>query len=145
MAAGIEREALLRFADQLCAGLGYARDHGETAVAQDFAGGEREGMVGMLSPEDERLVNRVRWGLAKLAAAVGAEVPTTEVSEDAVRVALDGAELMMRGELIRGSGTQLGALMPSFVFLITLPIVAQDEALDLSRRTSELIEQELGR
>jgi hypothetical protein len=56
-----------------------------------------------------------------------------------VRLALDGAELVMRGELIRGNGTRLGALVPSFVFLVTLPMVEQDEALALSQRAGELL------
>ncbi len=145
MAAGTEREALLRLAEQLCGELGYAHlQGGETAEAQDLASGEREAMVGMLSPEDEELVKEMRLGLARLAAAVGAGAPPTGAPKSAVRVALDGAELVMRGELIRGNGTQLGALIPSFVFLITLPMVEQDEALGLSQRTSALIEQELG-
>jgi hypothetical protein len=101
-------------------------------------------MFGLLSPEDEQLVRQVRWGLARLAAAVGAAAPPAEAPENAVRVALDGAELVMRGELIRGNGNQLGALMPSFVFLVTLPMLEQDEALELSIRTSALIEWELG-
>lgn len=46
----------------------------------------------------------------------------------------------MRGELARGNANQLPALMPSFVFLVTLPIVEQDEALNLSRRASELLD-----
>jgi hypothetical protein len=48
----------------------------------------------------------------------------------------------MRGELLSGNAAQLPQLLPSFVFLVALPIVDQDRALELSRRTSELIEEE---
>ena len=50
----------------------------------------------------------------------------------------------MRGELVSGNAAQLPALMPSFVFLVALPVVDQDRALELSRRTSELIDGVLG-
>jgi hypothetical protein len=66
------------------------------------------------------------------------------VPENAVGAALDGAELVIRGELVRGNADRLADLMPSFVFLVTLPIVDQDEALALSRRAAELVEGELG-
>ena len=59
--------------------------------------------------------------------------------------ALDGVEMVIRGELVRGNAGQLPALMPSFVFVVTLPIVKQDEALTLSQRTSELIKGALDR
>jgi hypothetical protein len=145
VAAGTEREALLRLVEQLCGELGYAHLQGETAEAQELAGAERERMADMLSPEDEELVKEMRLGLARLAAAVGPEAPPTVAPKSAVRVALDAVELVMRGELIRGDGTQLGALMPSFVFLVTLPMVEQDEALELSQRTNDLVERELRR
>ena len=34
--------------------------------------------------------------------------------------------------------------MPSLVFLVALPIVEQDRALELSRRTEELVDEQLG-
>jgi hypothetical protein len=100
--------------------------------------------LGSLSPEDESLVAAIRRDLAKVAAAAGAERRRSAPQKGEVDAALDHAELVMRGELAGGNAEQLPALMPSFVFLVTLPIVKQDEALDLSRRTSELIEGALG-
>jgi hypothetical protein len=47
----------------------------------------------------------------------------------------------MRGELMRGRSEQLPALMPSFVFLVALPIVHQDRAFALSEQTFELLEK----
>jgi hypothetical protein len=44
-----------------------------------------------------------------------------------------------------GNDARLPQLMPSFIFLVALPIVEQDRALELSRRTSELIEEQLRR
>jgi hypothetical protein len=101
-------------------------------------------MAGLLSPEEESLVEAVRQGLAKLAAAVEKDRPQRAGGEGAVGAALDGVEMVMRGELVIGKAERLPDLMPSFVFLVTLPIVDQDEALQLSRRAAELVEAELG-
>ena len=62
----------------------------------------------------------------------------------AVGAALDGAEMVMRGELVSGNAGQLPALMPSFVFLVALPVVTEDEALDLSKRMARLVEGRWG-
>jgi hypothetical protein len=47
---------------------------------------------------------------------------------------------VMRAELARAHAKQLPDLLPSFVFLVTLPIVGQDEALELSQRAARLVE-----
>jgi hypothetical protein len=136
--AGDERNALLRVADQLSVELGYAG--GDEVPGADSPGG---GMaVGLLNSEDELLVARVRRGLAKIAAALDG-IGSEDASETAVGAALDGAEVVMRGELMTGNGGQLPALMPSFVFLVALPMVDRDRALELSRRTARLIEDAL--
>ena len=142
MLAGNEREALLGVADQLSIELGYAEGE-EVAGAHSPLGGEDGAMAGILNSEDELLVAKVRWGLAKVAAALGGGGPDG-ASGRAVGAALDGAEVVMRGELVMGNASRLPALMPSFVFLVALPVVDQDRALELSRRTSELIEGVLG-
>jgi hypothetical protein len=101
-------------------------------------------MTGMLGPEDESLVVKVREALAGIAATLFTEAE--EPSSRAVETALDGAEFVMRGELLTGNPERVLRLMPSFVFLIALSVVEQDRALELSRRTSELIAevQEVG-
>jgi len=137
--AGDQHEALLRVADQLCAQLGYAGGEQEAHGASSPLGGSGGAVGEVLSPQDEALVASVRRGLANVAAAAGA-ARSASTDGSAVSAALDGAELVMRGELARGNATQLPALIPSFVFLVTLPIVEQDEALKLSQRTSELID-----
>jgi hypothetical protein len=140
---GNAREALLRVADQLCAELAEGGEEEPPHPHPPLAGGLACGRLGSLSPEDESLVAAILRDLAKVVTAVGAErrksAPQSEVD-----AALDRAELVIRGELAGGNAEQLPALMPSFVFLVTLPIVKQDEALYLSRRTSELIERALG-
>jgi hypothetical protein len=49
-------------------------------------------------------------------------------------------EASLQPERAVACAERLPSLMPSFVFLVTLPIVDQDEALDLARRTAELVE-----
>jgi hypothetical protein len=136
--AGNEREALLRVARQLGKELGYPEGE-EIPGARSALGGEDGAMAGMLNSEDELLVAGVRRGLAELAAALGGGV-----SGRAVSAALDGAEMVMRGELMIGNAAQLPALLPSFVFVVSLPHVDQDRALELSRRTARLVERALG-
>jgi hypothetical protein len=139
--AGNEREALLRVADQLSIELGYAE--GEELPGVDSRLREEGVMAGILNSEDEDLVVTMRQGLAKVAAAVGSD-GSDGASGRAVGAALDGAEMVMRGELVCGNAAQLPALMPSFVFLVTLPVVDQDRALELSRRAAQLVEGALG-
>ena len=143
MPAGNEScEALLRVADQLSAELGYAE--GEEIPGGRLAAGRRRGAAGGHPQRRRRAAGgESATGLAKVAAAVGDE-SSDGAPASAVGAALDGAEMVMRGELLRGNAARLPALMPSFVFLVTLPVVDQDRALELSQRTAELIEGALG-
>lgn len=81
----------------------------------------------------------MRKALAEVAGAAGAAA-LSEKGQRTTLAALDGAELVIRGQLAMESPGQLRLLLPSFVFLITLPILQQREALALSRRVGELIE-----
>lgn len=138
---GRDRKALPEVADQLSVELGYAEGE-ELPSAHSTLGGEGA-MAGILNSEDELLVAGVRHGLAKVAAALDGE-GSGGTSGRAVGAALDGAEMVMRGELVRGKAELLPALMPSFVFMVALTVVDQDRALELSRRTSALLEGALG-
>lgn len=138
MAAGDGREALLRVASRLSIELGYA--DGEDLPAVRSLRGEETTQMDFLDAEDELLVTEVRLGLARMAHALGAAA-RAEASQRLVSAALDGAEMTMRGELMSGRSEQLPALMPSFVFLVALPIVPQDRAFELSRRAFELLEE----
>jgi hypothetical protein len=137
--AGNEREVLLAVANQLSVELGYA-EGGEGSYGEStwLGGGEAPG----LNAEDELLVSRMRRALANVAAAASGGGPGS-VAESAVRAALDGIEAVLRGELASGNADQLSELLPSFVFLVTLPVVHQDRALALSRRVERLIERRL--
>jgi hypothetical protein len=96
-------------------------------------------VVGVLGSEVELTAGAMRRGLEKLAAALVPARPGADASQ-AVGTALDCAELVTRGELAQGNLKQLPYLLPSFVFLVSLPIVGQDEALALARRTESLVE-----
>jgi hypothetical protein len=136
--AGDEREALLRVADQLSVELGYAAGE-EVPGAHSTLGGDDGVMAGILNSEDELLVEGMRRGLAKLGAALS-DGNSEGAGGIAVGAALDGAEMVTRGELVRGNAGQLPALMPSFVFLVALPLTDQDRALELSQRAQQLVE-----
>lgn len=140
MQAGNYGDVLLRVVDALCAELGAATVDEIPGARSSL--GEEGVMAGILSSEDELAVTSVRGGLAKIASALAGETEVSSQDARAVQAALDGAELVMRGELVNGNGSLLPRLMPSFVFLVALPIVEQDRALALSRRATELIERE---
>jgi hypothetical protein len=133
-------EVLLRVADQLCEELGYA-DPGAVPESRTTAA-ENSATSHVLGADDAALMVRLKAALAKIAVAVGDGPEDSSVRP--VQAALEGAELVIRGELIRGNEARLPRLMPSFVYIVALPIVEQDRALELSRRTSELIDEELG-
>jgi len=133
-------EVLLEVADQLCAELAFVQR--EEVPGARSALNERGALGQTLSPQDRSLVMGVREGLARIVAAASAGA-AKHPDMNAVQIALDGAESVVRGELVSGNEDRLPRLMPSFVFLVALPAVGQDRALALSRRASELIEQAL--
>jgi hypothetical protein len=139
--AGSHGELLVRIADELCAELGL--EGIDEVVGARSSLGEEGVMAGILSTTDEELVSRLRTSLARISAALGAR--PGDPRGQAVLAALDGAEMVVRGELLVGNADQLPRLMPSFVFLVALPIVEQDRALELSRRTAQLIANVEGR
>jgi hypothetical protein len=96
--------------------------------------------IGGACEKDESPAAGMRRALERLAAELamaGSDGPAPR----GVYAALDGAELVTRAELARGNGHQLPLLLPGFVFLVALPIVGEDEALALARRTESLIEE----
>lgn len=137
-----ERKALLHVAEQLSVELGYVGDDQILRERPDL--GRQEGaMGGILNSEDELLVTEMRRRLAMVAAALDGDEPEG-AKESAVGAALDGAEMVMRGELVMGNAGQLPALLPSFVFLVVLPVVDQNRALEISKRCARLLESDLG-
>lgn len=141
MLAGNEREALLRLADRLGAELGCSEGGEIPAADKGPVGGSA--LVGILNSEDELLVAEIRRGLARVAAAALDGGEPEGADGRAVEAALDGAEMVMQGEMAMGNASRLPALLPGFVFLVTLPVLDQDRALELSRRCTRLVERVL--
>lgn len=138
--AGEEREALAAIGDRLCAELGYPSPADPAGAALERAAGNPVPFAELLSPEDELLVAAARRSLIRLAASLLAE-HSPAILDTSLRALLDGSELVMRSEL--AAGNSLLPLMPSFVYLIVLPMLSQDEAVALSRRTASLLEEGL--
>jgi hypothetical protein len=139
-----DREALLQILNRVRPGRDGRRiSAGAATGAPIFAVCDRHPLSGNLSPEDQEFVRAMRQALVDFAAGAGAGA-LIEERQRAVRTALDGAELVIVGQLTMGRGQELHALLPSLVFLIALPIVRQDAALKLSRRAQQLAEQSLG-
>jgi hypothetical protein len=138
--AGVsEFEVLAGLGDRLCSEIG-------SPVDADLADGRREEeagapLFGPLSPEDERLIAAARRSLERFAVALWTKHPPI-VSETISEGLLDGAELVLRNELARGS--RLATVMPGVVFLVALPAVDRDKALELSQHTASLLEGALG-
>jgi hypothetical protein len=142
--AGGEGETLLRIVNQIRSEAGRGPSGKWIPATTPILGGSaRHPATAGLRPEDEQFVAAVRQALADLANAVGVETLDAE-QQRTVSAALDGAELVTRGQLAMGRPEQLRVLLPSFVFLVALPIVEQDEALSLSRRAGELVDEHLG-
>ena len=140
MGAGNYGQALLRVADELCTELTDVDTDALSAPRSALA--EAGVMAGILDAEEESLVRELRGALVRIASALGAGPPEAPKART-IGAALDGAEMVIRGELLNGNARQLPDLMPSLVFLVALPIVEQDRALDLSARTKDLVAQAL--
>jgi hypothetical protein len=135
--AGNYAEALLRVADQLCSGLSFDEPEEIPGAHSELVEDET------LSAVDQLRVSQMRRALAKIAACLSGETRTPVLP--AVRAALDGTEMVMRGALIRNNEDELPRLMPSMVFLVVLPVVGQNRAIELSERTAHLVTEELRR
>ena len=139
MGAGAYGEAVLRAVDRLRASLPYA----DPGAIVDAGASLTKGTLpmGLLGAEEEHLVSDLRDGLAEIAMAFSAQSAGPELR--AVEFALDSAEMVMRGTFLSDHEAELPRLLPSLVFLITLPVADQDRALELSRQASRLIGEEL--
>jgi hypothetical protein len=123
--------------EELSAGLGSSE--GLSAQSRRWAAAAT-GSPGHLDARDEELIARLRAALARLAGAARAGEDGRRDSERAVIAALDGAELVMRGEILLGNGERISDLVPSFAFLATLPMTGKQRALAISRQVEELLE-----
>jgi hypothetical protein len=135
--AGSYDEALRRVADRLCAEFTNP-DVAELPGTRSTLG-EGKGGSERLPAADEALVARLREALAAIAATLAEGNDDPPVG--AIKAVLDGAEFFVRGELRAGDVSSVFRLMPSFVFLVATLVADQDGAIELSRRTAELIEE----
>jgi hypothetical protein len=103
--------------------------------SSNFAGGPSRA----LAAEDEALVLDLCRVLATIATTQS--TPEVEAKGTMIEIAVHGAEFVMRGELLNGNGDRVLELMPSFVFLVILAATDRERALEISRRTTELIDQ----
>jgi hypothetical protein len=128
--------------EELYTELGYSEELAEQS--RRWAGEGRGTLIQGGDWEDEELIAGLRGALARLASAAQRGEGADGAPDGAVLAALDGAELVMRGEILLGNGGRLAALVPSFAFLATLPVIGRERALDLSRRAEKLLEVEGG-
>jgi hypothetical protein len=133
---GTERKRLLRVLSDLSeaeggGALARRRQAEEERIAQ-------QPFDGRLGEEDERLVTELRDGLAKLAGSRPGEPAESAV---AVQGALDGAEFVVRGDLLSGRSGRIPQLLPSFVFLVLLPLLGKPEALGAAERAARLLDR----
>jgi hypothetical protein len=136
--AGTEGRRIVAAIEELSAELG-SREGPSAQSRRWAAAGTRS--PGDLDAGDEELIARLRAALATLAGAARAGEDGRKDSERAVIAALDGAELVMRGEILLGNGERISGLVPSFAFLATLPMTGKERALAISRRATELLEE----
>jgi hypothetical protein len=85
--------------------------------------------------QDEQLVTELRAGLARLAGLR----PGEPVEPLALQGALDGAEFVVRSDLLLGQSGRLPQRLPSFVFLVLLPLLGKPEALHAADRAARLL------
>ena len=95
----------------------------------------------MLSAEDVHLIEMITRALARVASAVSVAHRLNNMP-NAIEAAIDGAEMVMWGELVRGGGVErLAAMLPGFVFLAVLPLIGREEALRVCERTAKLLDR----
>jgi hypothetical protein len=134
--SGTEWGQIVEAIEELCRELGLGEELSDQSRRWAEAGKPAQGH---LDAGDEELIARLRRALARLAIGVRSGEDGTGDSESAVLAALDGAELVVRGEILLGNGARLSVLAPSFAFLTTLPVTGKKRALALSRRVDELL------
>jgi hypothetical protein len=134
--AGDQGEALRRVTDRLHAE--FVDSDATQLPGIRSTVGEEGGMNRVLGAEDEALVAQLRETLAGIASTLSKG--TREPAVRAIKTALDGAEFVIRSELLSGNADRVVRLLPSFVFLVALPVADHDRAIELSLRTAELTE-----
>lgn len=137
MEAGSQGESLRQVANRLLVELGDAGAPEPSGVRSAI--GEVGVVNRVLDADQEAVVARLREALAGIAATLSSD--SEDPSMQAIEIALDGAEFVIRGELAEGNEGRILELLPSFVFLVALAVADRERALSLSGRTAELIEE----
>jgi hypothetical protein len=119
-------------AQRLAEVLGWLCDESGRAAARSGPPEEPDGRRPLAG--DERLVGALNEGLLRLVESRRPEA----VDAPAVQTAISGVEYVAQGEILAGRRTRLVRLLPSFVFLVLLPIQGRSEALRVARRAAEL-------
>ena len=94
-------------------------------VLSDLSNGCTKALAPNGLDQDEQLVTELRAGLAGLAGLR----PGEPVEPLALLWALDGAEFVVRNDILLGQSARLPHRLPSFVFLVLLPLLGKPEAL----------------
>lgn len=114
----------------------------EVAGEAPGADGPRDAPAALAEPfpgvegADEQLIAALRAGLLALARPALRRRPA---GEDALRGALDGVDIVVRGELLAGRAADLPTRLPGFVFLVLVPLLGRAEALRLADRSASLL------
>jgi hypothetical protein len=129
-----EGERLLRALGELCDEPAYRASGEEPHDAAPSQAGWPP--ISMPSKEDERFVVGLRTGLARLA-----DSRRQKPGEGATSVvaALDGAQLAARCDILMGQTAQLRQLLPTFAYLVVLPVSGEAEALHVAERATRLL------
>jgi hypothetical protein len=140
---GAERERLLRALGELASEI-----EGERGTQRVGAAGPRFEALAVkwppsarLGEADEQFVRRLRGGLTSLARSLPAE-PALDAA--GVSRALEGAEFVTRREIRRGRAAGLPKLLPTFAYLVSLPLLGQAGALRVSKRATLLLDGAIG-
>lgn len=135
MQAGTHDQSLRRVADRLLAEFSDEEALGLPGLGSSI--GAAHDVSEVLDAEQEATVARLRDALTAIASTLRTEVD--DLTVQMIQITLDGAEFVIRGELVRDNAERVLDLLPSFVFLVALTVAERDRALELSRRTEELI------
>jgi hypothetical protein len=95
--------------------------------------------ISMPSKEGEELVVGLRTGLERLA---DSRRQKPGEGATAVSAALDGAQLAARCDILMGQTEQLRQLLPTFAYLVVLPLSGEAEALLVADQAARLLDDD---
>jgi hypothetical protein len=135
---GADGQRMVAAIEELYSELGYSE--AEPGPSEEWLRGSQGELWEGCEKDGSELVSQLRVALAKLAHAAQGQSETPQRHERAVQSALDGAELVMRGEIAARRPEMIGAHLPGFTFIVVLPGLGRERALKLSQRAAELVD-----